>query len=387
MKEDLEAFFQAVSEELPSGTDLEYDPDFARMEKASHGTPDQEMGSTHIEAQPPDWEVVLEAARNLLARTKDLRVATYYAQAKLALDGLSGFRDGLQVIAVFVDKFWDAVYPQLDADDDNDPTIRINALLSLNSIGGVIRQLRDTPILASRSVGRFSLTDVLIARGELPVPEAMEQPPTIKKLDAAVQSCDVNELAKSHEAVDQSLKYTLAIEKGFSDRLAFGQGPNIEHLTKELKNISRFQKIWLEQLRSAESEETNGSASAVSSDSTQSSSSTSQPELGGVPKAGNFAIGRREDAILGLEKIISWFERYEPSSPLPMLLRRAKRLSNLSFLEILRDISPDGLNQAVMIGGNEALDVGLARASQLSGDSTEQSTISPKPVVPADDKY
>jgi type VI secretion system protein ImpA len=54
-----------------------------------------------------------------------------------------------------------------------------------------------------------------------------------------------------------------------------------------------------------------------------------------------------------LDKICDYYERYEPSSPLPMLLKRAKRLATKSFLDILEDLTPDGVSQARIIGGVE----------------------------------
>ncbi len=383
MNEDMEKFFLVVSDDQPSGSDLEYDPDFASMEKASHGTPDHEIGSTHIEAQPPDWELVLRLACGLLTRTHDLRVASSLAQAKLILEGLDGFSQGLEVVSRLAEQFWETVYPQLDADDENDPTMRINSLLSLNNAGGVIRELRNAPILINRSVGRFSLNDVAIARGEIPVPDGMDDPPTQKKLEAAVQSCDVRELGRLYEAVGNCLAQTEKIEKCFSDRLGFGQAPSFEQLNKELKSISKLHKTWLEQIRPRQSNE----LSLTTPTTVQSSGEIGSPQtmLSAVPSTGPFTIHCREDAIEGLDKIIRWFERYEPSSPLPMLLRRAKRLSSLSFMEILRDISPDGLNQAVVIGGSDVLEEESKPDSSKSTRDT--STSSSKPAPPPDDKY
>ncbi|MDK0575364.1 type VI secretion system ImpA family N-terminal domain-containing protein, partial [Clostridium perfringens] len=74
MSGELDPFFVAISDELPSGVDLEYDPEFARMEKAARGVPEQAVGSSVIEAQPPDWDEVRDAALQLLARSKDLRI-------------------------------------------------------------------------------------------------------------------------------------------------------------------------------------------------------------------------------------------------------------------------------------------------------------------------
>ena len=196
MNSDLEPLLAAMSLEAPSGLDLEYDADFSRMEKAAQGTPDQEFGATKIEGAPADWDEVRDAALSILRRSKDLRAATYLAEAELFRVGIVGFRDVLLIVKSYVEQFWETVFPQLDADDDDDPTIRINALAGLCKVGGVIRQMRITPILISRSVGKFSWTDCAIARGEIPAPVGMESPPTQKQIDAAVMACDSKQFAE-----------------------------------------------------------------------------------------------------------------------------------------------------------------------------------------------
>ncbi len=348
MSMELETLLTPVSPDSPSGDDLEYDADFARMEKAAQGTGDQEFGTTRIEGTPPDWDEVRDAAVSVLGRSKDLRAATYLAQAELATRGFVGFRDAMRIISGFVDQFWDSVYPILDPEDDNDPTIRINSLAGLCNVGGIVRQLRVTPILINRSVGKFSWTDCAIAKGELPVPEGLEEPPTQKMIDAAVASCDSKELTQLADAVEQSLNFAIAIERGFSDRLGPAMGPNLDPLTKELKGIVRFHKVWLALKKESEG----GDDPVVSEGSNPADTGNRAPQE--RVASGPFVIGKREDAIEGLDKIIRWFERNEPSSPLPMLLRRAKRLSTMSFIDILRDISPDGVTQAVLVGGPDS---------------------------------
>jgi type VI secretion system protein ImpA len=46
-----------------------------------------------------------------------------------------------------------------------------------------------------------------------------------------------------------------------------------------------------------------------------------------------------------------FFRKNEPSSPVPLLLDRAKRLVSKSFLEVLEDIAPDTLTEVKKIGG------------------------------------
>ena len=59
----------------------------------------------------------------------------------------------------------------------------------------------------------------------------------------------------------------------------------------------------------------------------------------------------RADALRLLDLVIEFYERFEPSSPLPLLIGRARRLADLSFMDILRDMAPEGLSQAERIAG------------------------------------
>jgi type VI secretion system protein ImpA len=63
------------------------------------------------------------------------------------------------------------------------------------------------------------------------------------------------------------------------------------------------------------------------------------------------AIASREDAIRALGKACEWIETNEPSHPAPLLIRRAQRLLSMDFLEIIKDIAPDGLSQIERLAG------------------------------------
>jgi type VI secretion system protein ImpA len=55
--------------------------------------------------------------------------------------------------------------------------------------------------------------------------------------------------------------------------------------------------------------------------------------------------------VRALDKICDYYARHEPSSPLPLLLQRCKRLATMSFIEIVREMVPDGLSQVEIIAG------------------------------------
>jgi type VI secretion system protein ImpA len=54
-----------------------------------------------------------------------------------------------------------------------------------------------------------------------------------------------------------------------------------------------------------------------------------------------------------LDKLCDYFDRNEPSSPVPILLRRAKRLINKSFMDIVRDMASNGVSQVELLRGSE----------------------------------
>ncbi len=64
-------------------------------------------------------------------------------------------------------------------------------------------------------------------------------------------------------------------------------------------------------------------------------------------------IQTREDVIRLLDQVSDWYAKYEPSSPVPLLLQRAKRLVNKSFIDAVKDLSPSGVTEVQTIAGTE----------------------------------
>ena len=70
--------------------------------------------------------------------------------------------------------------------------------------------------------------------------------------------------------------------------------------------------------------------------------------------AGRVAVaGRveRDDAVRALEKVCEWIELNEPSNPAPLLIRRAQRLMSKNFMDIIRDLVPDGVDTIAKLAG------------------------------------
>ena len=78
---------------------------------------------------------------------------------------------------------------------------------------------------------------------------------------------------------------------------------------------------------------------------------------GGRLRSGACSVIRsRADVQTAIDKICDYYAQAEPSSPVPLLLLRAKRLVNKDFMEILRDLTPGGMTEAEVIVGLEKRD-------------------------------
>ncbi|MCA9216707.1 MAG: type VI secretion system protein TssA [Planctomycetales bacterium] len=356
---DIESLLQEISVDEPCGADLEYDPAFGELERAAEGKPEQQFGDTIVEAEEPDWRVVKKYALSLLDRTRDLRVITYLCQSLIATDGIPAFCEGLQLLSGLLDQQWESVHPLLDPDDDNDPTIRVNSLAALCDRDTTIRLLKKTPIVSSKLVGRFSLSDVRSAMDGDGADSSDDDysdenvkkssGPDMAVISAAFQDVDVEELQQFSESVANAIQYANSVESTLTDKAGASFAISFSPLISVLKEIANIYEDQLTRRGVA-------TGSAAEDDGLQTAGGEAGISTGGasvaVQQGLSGEITTRQDVIKAIDKSLDYFKRYEPSSPLPLLLKRAKRLANLDFFEIVKDLAPDAVHQLEVIGGN-----------------------------------
>jgi type VI secretion system protein ImpA len=342
--QNIESLLQPISADAPCGPDLEYDPAFLELDRISQGKPEQQMGDTIVAAQEPDWKEVGNRALALLGKTKDLRIAIRLTRALLNTEGLAGLADGLKVLRGIVETFWDGFYPKLDPEDDNDPTFRVNILVGLCDGAAFIDRIRQIHLVSSRSFGRFSLRDFAIATGEIPPPAGAEAPKT-SAIDGAFNECPLPTLQATAEALRSSLESVAAIEAFVGEKVGASNSANFAKMTDTLRAA---EKILIARL-ARRGVTTEGSAEAGGA--ADGSGDGSGGGQGGPSITGE--VNSREDVLRVLDKIVSYYERAEPSSPIPLLIKRSKRLVSASFMDIVRDIASDGLSQVENLRGKD----------------------------------
>jgi type VI secretion system protein ImpA len=96
-------------------------------------------------------------------------------------------------------------------------------------------------------------------------------------------------------------------------------------------------------------------AGATDSTADDADDGTDTPQAAGAPRGrrggGAWSVESREDALKAIALVCSYLERHEPTNPAQLLLRRAERLIDKNFLQLVRDLAPDAINEVARIMG------------------------------------
>jgi type VI secretion system protein ImpA len=327
---DFEALLRPVSDDSSCGPDLDAagDPAYVELGVAAEWKEAKYLGEQELApAAPPDWERLRDDAGALLAVSKDLRIAKHYVAALAHTDGLVGFASGVRLLRDLLDRYWISLHPALEGEDDD---WRKNLVAELNAERGALGGLRTAWIAESRKVGRFSLRDIEVLDGTLPPVEGALLP-TQELLREAIRDSDAAQSQARLEGCVQALGDLDAIRAVFH-RHQPGLGLEFPVVQKLLR---RAQQIFDDAL----------GAAAVPGDE------AAAPAPATPGGNGHGALRTRADARRQLESICDFLERTEPAHPAPLLIRRAARLLDLSFIDIIRDIAPAAAAEVEHLGG------------------------------------
>lgn len=341
MQLSAEQLSQPISEDSPCGEDLEYDPVFQEMEVMMQTTEEQEFGDTIIPGTGPDWKGVAEQVQNLNERTRDLRVLTCGALADLSLKGLKVFNESLESLNACIETFWDTIYPELDVEDNNDATMRLNALQILNDYQMVSYGLERAPLLEVKGLGSFSLRDIELAEGKTS-PVGDEQVQDIGLIQGAFGNADAEVIGTLSGSVRGSITQLKRTIELWDSLATDAPSLNFDEILKVLGEIRQAVEKYAPQAAAAAAEEDIEVGE-------ESPAEGAPSPARGVSMSGS--INSRTDVINMIDKICDYYASHEPSSPIPLLLRRAQRLVPKTFVEILEDIAPDGIAQAKVVSG------------------------------------
>jgi type VI secretion system protein ImpA len=328
---DLQVLLSETRESPPCGLNLEHDLSFFELDEAARGKPEQRVGDAVRPAEDPKWSKVIELAQGLLLRTKDLRVAIHLTRALTRTEGIQGLATGLRLTHGLLERYWEQVHPLLEADRDNDPTERLNALAPLADSDAVVKDVRDAFLVRSREHGQLQAREVEMALGRLVSTTSAGPGPSksLPQIHAQIATAFANDPTVP-TALREAYNSLGAIQALVAERLASDRGIEIKPLMQPLESL----------LEACDAALGRAVGHEVAAPATEARSLSIAGE-----------IRTRDEAVRLLELVCTYFERHEPSNPAPLFIRRAQRLMQKNFVEIVKDLLPDSLSNLEKLAG------------------------------------
>ncbi|MCC7307283.1 MAG: type VI secretion system protein TssA [Acidobacteria bacterium] len=354
---DLDALLQPISDENPSGESLRYSGIYDEIAEARRADDNLNQGDWVTDLKVADYAKVISlGVPALTTQTKDLQIAVWVAEALTMKHGLAGFRDGLQLLLGFHERFWDTVHPEID---EGDMEGRANAMSWLDTNGWLA--LRTAPFTGGRGYGyqdfenakKYDFPDNIDA---LP----MEEKDRLTKLRAEAEknrSVTMSlwnvERAETRRAAMESFNLTVeecktalsGLNRIVEEKYDRNQTPGFSNLRKTLENIDEQVKKLLAEKRIEEPDEVEEEAAAEAD---------GQPAAQKGDGSVSGAIANRKEALRRLAEIAAFFQKTEPHSPVSYLVQRAVKWGNMGLESWLQEVIKD---QSVLVQLRETLGV------------------------------
>ncbi|MBP6798756.1 MAG: type VI secretion system protein TssA [Luteimonas sp.] len=349
---DLDDLLAPVSDADPCGEDLAFSPEYDRLQEARRGDdPTLDQGEWVTDLKVADWPAVEAGTAELLrTRTKDLQLAVWSAEAGARLHGFRGLADGYRLVAGLCDRYWDALHPLPDGDDQEQRIGNLGWLLAHS-----LAWIREMP-LAQGPQGRFGQVHFDTARARQANPDehaaAVDGLPPLELMEASRRATPREFYMALVESVPDCEGALRELERVVDAHLG-DQGPSFSAVRDQLAYSHR---LVLRYARDA--------GVLLEGDSVAPEEDLPTAETGDAPAAAAVAgvpggqIASRREALAQLRRVADFFRRTEPHSPVAYLAEKAARWGEMPLHVWLKRVIKDDSTLAQV---EELLDVDQER--------------------------
>lgn len=384
---DIALWLDPLDGDNPSGDELRNDSRFHELERLTEPqikvVHDDRNRPSQQQSVPVDWGAVLDMAEELRKDGRDLRLLVIVTRALANQHGVKGLADGLTLIAQTLELHWETLHPALrpGLPPREAALRRVNALRDLQQDGrngrpGLLADLRQMAFLMPRGVGPIIGRD--LEQG------ALDERAMLQEATQGLNSAEKASLSSAHEQLlarlrtgflaqaDQSREAMAslqadirsaisalgAVDAALNQRIGDGSASDGTTILPDLKRfLERMQATLLRatgkssdvrQLRSPDLEPppmpeghaSNGHGGETLAPGTAANAAP-------LPER----LRSRDDVVKCLDLVVAFYDRTEPSSPIPHLARRIRRMVPMDFIELMEDLAPSGLKEFRLLAG------------------------------------
>ena len=384
---DLDKLRQPISADAPCGPNLRDDVDFREIEDA----PGEFAGQTTAELRK-----VVARCVGLLERSKDQMPAIVAVQAAVRAGDFAVANDALQLILAFTTDHWEDFHPG----PAEDMAIgRVNELSALARPAALILPLQRAGLARMPAPSTTEFNAAMVTQAASPVLEwkrENEEALGAKVTSGAMTTVAAKATKATHEGARQlrlimrtiapaALAADAAAQAGSDDSIDAGQaaalartlrtqiasaaapfkamadvlydimaaydshsvdspsfGPVITQLKSMDTAISTFLEVFPDPDLAPADEEEEVAADGAAEPGAAATAGKPRGFVGGTPQT-------RADVVAAMEGILRFYAANEPSSPVPMMLRRVMSWIDKDFVELMMEIAPNGADEATRL--------------------------------------
>lgn len=347
-----EALLTPLEGEDPCGENLRYEGTFdAVREERRDEDPSLPQGVWETDVKRADWTKVEHLCQKGLAeKSKDLHLALWLTEAWTHLQGLRGFRRGIDLTCSLMEEYWADLHPKID--DDGDLDYRLGPLRWASEHFPVM--LRLVPITQPAGADAVPMRqkdweDVLRIENlqqRDPAAAKKEQAryPTRTAFESSVELTPVEHFLHLVPVAEACLGELERLDLILEEQCP-KDAPSLARIRAVLVELETTLRGWMEQkggVLPGDAEDDlplEEDVPPTGNGEEEASAMTTQPASGG----GNAGpIQTRAEAYRRLSEAADFLIRTEPHSPVPYLVKRAVSWGNLSFGELLVELIEGG---------------------------------------------
>jgi type VI secretion system protein ImpA len=354
LREDI---LNPIAGDNPGGQNLRYAPVYDKIKEARREDDELAQGAWQHERKVADWVQVSKLCQDAIAtESKYLQLAAWLSEAQLKREGIRGFCEGLGLCRGLLDKFWDALYPELDDGDAEQRAAPLDWLgsrliVAIKSVplcrdGYNFLQYKDSRVAGFEDQAQ---TKEQKAAREKALKEGKLAPEIFDKSFVETPKVFYADLERQFDA---TLAGLAALDE--TSRMRFGDaGPGFGRLKEGLAEVRQLVHSLLQKKRETEPdpaeeapvESPEGAAEGTKAGETAESGGAFVG-LGGLVSA---EPAERREAIASAVTAAAVLRKRDPFSPAPYLMLRGLRWGELrgSCDPIVLEAPPGELRQQV----------------------------------------
>ena len=325
LSDELRAWLLPLPGACPAGPCLEYTPEYAALQARMSAPVEVQYGSFTQRRETPPWRELERECQALLQRSRDITVLVWWLRCRVHNAGASGLEQGLRVIVLVLRAFGEHVHPQALVDGEQDPAMRANALALLCDAEGLLADVRDLVALRAQGEQRR------VREVERGLAASASSRQTLQAL-----------LVRSWLDGDPERRALGAARDALGRLLAWAR-EDLQHAAPDLGALEGLLEPLAPPPACAADEPAGPACAPGPPVATPTRTIEVEPEAPdevapASSRPAPWEAGDRAAAQASIARARAWFERYEPSSPVAVLLRQAERLVGKRYAEVVQAI-------------------------------------------------